>query len=212
MTNTIIKRFLLSLFLSFSCVVSAAESDDGWVTMFNGKNLDGWKISENPQSWKVENGAIIANGPRSHLFYVGDSRPFTNFIFRAQVMTRENSNGGIYFHTRFQETGWPKYGFEAQINNTFRKDHRKTASLYQVRDITDAPAKDNEWFDYEITVQGKRIVIKINDRVLVDYTEPEGAKPGSDFTRVIDQGTFALQAHDAGSTVLHRNLRVKRLP
>jgi hypothetical protein len=210
--KTLAIRCFLSLILILPGALSAADAQDGWISMFNGNNLDGWKISENPQSWKVENGAIIANGRRSHLFYVGDSRPFTNFIFRAQVMTRENSNGGIYFHTKFQEKGWPKYGFEAQINNTFRKDHRKTASLYQVRDITDAPAKDNEWFDYEITVQGKRIVIKIDGRVLVDYTEPDDAKPGNDFTRVLDHGTFALQAHDAGSTVLHRNLQVKRLP
>jgi hypothetical protein len=78
--------------------------------------------------------------------------------------------------------------------------------------VAEAPAKDNQWFRYHIIVNGKRITIRINDQTLVDYTEPEAKKPGNDFTRVLDQGTFALQAHDANSRVLYRNIQVKRLP
>ena len=54
-------------------------------------------------------------------------------------------------------------------------------------------------------------MIKVNDKVVVDYTEPEDATAGKDFTRKLDKGTFALQAHDPGSTVYFRNIRVKRL-
>ncbi|MCL6452722.1 MAG: DUF1080 domain-containing protein [Alicyclobacillus sp.] len=57
----------------------------------------------------------------------------------------------------------------------------------------------------------KNIVIKVNGKTVVDYTEPQGAQPGNDFTRVLDSGTFALQAHDPGSTVHFKNIRVKRL-
>jgi len=47
---------------------------------------------------------------------------------------------------------------------------------------------------------------------VVDYTEPEGKEAGRDFTRVLDSGTFALQAHDPESTVSYRKIKVRRLP
>lgn len=191
---------------------AADPSADGWVSMFDGKSLAGWKINENEESWKVEDGAIVANGRRSHLFYVADEKPFVNFEFQAEVMTKPNANSGIYFHTKYQDEGWVRQGIEAQINNSYRPDPLKTASLYKVKDITTAPAKDNTWFKYNIKVEGKRIIVKIDDKTVVDYTEPADAKPGAEFTRVLDKGTFCLQAHDPGSKVLFRNLKVRRLP
>ena len=135
-----------------------------------------------------------------------------NFEFKAEVMTTPGSNGGIYFHTRYQEDGWPKYGFEAQVNIS-HGDPKKTGSLYGIVDVADPPAKDNEWWTQHIIVKGKQIVIKINDKVVVDYTEPEDAKPTSDgFVRVLSKGTFAFQAHDPKSKVFFRNVQVKRLP
>lgn len=191
--------------------LAQAADEAGFKTIFDGKNLDGWKINESPESWTLKDGAVVAKGPRSHLFYVGDDKPFVNFELKVDVMTKENSNGGIYFHTKYQEEGWPKYGFEAQVNNSYNKDPRKTGSLYAVKDVLEAPAKDNEWFTEHIIVKGKHVVIKVNDKVVMDYTEPADAKAGSDFTRVVDSGTFALQAHDPGSIVHFKNIRVKRL-
>ena len=205
----------LSLLLTVTTATGAAEKDtakdkDGWVSLFDGKTMDGWKANENKDSWSVQDGALVCNGPRSHLFYVGNDKPFDDFEFRAEVMTKPGSNAGIYFHTKYQDTGWPKFGYEAQVNNT-HKDPKKTGSLYAVDNVTEAPAGDNEWFTQEIIVRGRRVVIKVNDKTLVDYTEPEGKKPGKDFTRVLDSGTFALQAHDPKSVVHFRKLRVRRL-
>ena len=183
--------------------------DDGWVELFNGKDLSGWKINENPESWSVKDGAIVVNGQRSHLFYDA-KEPFVNFELEAVIMTKENSNSGVYFHTQFQDGGWPKYGFEAQVNNTY-KDPQKTASLYGVVKQLEAPAKDDEWFTMNIRVEGKHVVVKINGAVVTDYTEADDAVAGTSFTRVVDKGTFALQGHDPGSTVLYKSLRVKRL-
>ena len=70
---------------------------------------------------------------------------------------------------------------------------------------------DNEWYTETVIVKGKKIIVKINDKVVVDYDEPADKKAGEDFTRKIDEGTFALQAHDPGSTVHFKNIRVKRL-
>ncbi|MEW4563378.1 DUF1080 domain-containing protein [Bremerella sp. JC770] len=195
--------------LMLSAVATAAEGE--WKSLMDGETFKGWKISENPESWKIEDGAFVAIGERSHLFYVGEDKPFKNFEFKAKVKTNKNSNGGIYFHTKFQDTGWPKYGFEAQVNNT-HGDPKKTGGIYSVKDVmNNSPAKDGEWFDYYIKVDGKHIVTKINGEVAADYTEPEDAQPGESFTRVLDKGTFALQAHDPGSTVWFKDIQVRRL-
>ncbi|HSB60672.1 MAG TPA: DUF1080 domain-containing protein [Vicinamibacteria bacterium] len=191
-----------------------ATADEGWVALFDGKSLEGWKASENPATFRVEDGRIVADGPRAHLFYAGpvQNHDFRNFEFKAEVMTTPGSNSGIYFHTEYEETGWPSKGYEVQVNNTHR-DPRKTGSLYAVQDVHEAPARDGEWFTEQVIVQGRRIVIKVNDKVLVDYTEPENpAREESMKGRVLSRGTFALQGHDPKSKVYYRNLMVKPLP
>ena len=191
--------------------VAEEKSDDGWITLFNGKDLTGWKANERPDQWKVVDGAIVVNGERSHLFYVGSdpNKPaeFENFDLKVELMTKPNANSGIYFHTKFQPDGWPAVGYECQVNNS-HGDPVRTASLYNTVKILKAPAKDNEWFTEEIIVEGKHILTKVNGETIVDYTEPEN-KAG---TVKLSKGTFALQANDPGSTVLYRSIKVKPLP
>jgi hypothetical protein len=187
------------------------ETEAGFVSLFDGKTMSGWKVNENPGSWKVEDGNLVCKGERAHLFYVGNDKPYKNFHFKAEVKTEPNSNAGIYFHTKYQDSGWPKYGFECQVNLSYNSDPRKTSSLYGVKDVLEPAAKDNEWYTQEIIVQGKKVTLKVNGKTMVEYIEPDDQKAGSDFTRKIDEGTFALQAHDPGSKVYFRNLRVKRL-
>ncbi|MEJ6524298.1 MAG: DUF1080 domain-containing protein, partial [Opitutales bacterium] len=74
------------------------------------------------------------------------------------------------------------------------------------------PANDDVWFNLYIKVEGKKVVTKINGKVMVEWEEPTDWKAGSSFERKLGQGTFALQGHDPESTVLFRNLFVKRLP
>ena len=198
--------------------VPAQEKDDGWKELWDGKTLEGWKASEHKDSWKIEDEAIVCHGERSHLFYVGDDKPFTNFELSVECMTTPGSNAGIYFHTKFQETGWPKFGQEVQVNVS-QGDPKKSGSLYGIVDVGNPPKngdpalKDDEWYTTYVKVEGKHVLIKVNDTVTVDYTEPEIKEAFSkDFERRIGKGTFALQAHDPGSKVYFRNLKVKRLP
>ena len=187
-------------------------AEDGFTTIFDGQSMKGWKASENTGSWSVVDGAIVCHGPRSHLFYVGDEKPFVNFELKCDVMTTPGSNAGIYFHTRFQEIGWPRYGYEAQVNVSHR-DPKKTGSLYGVVDVGNPPCRDNEWWTQHIMVNNRRVVIKVNGETVVDYTEPEGKQPFSEqFDRRLGSGTFALQAHDPESKVMFKNIQVKRLP
>lgn len=188
------------------------ETEEGFVSLFDGKSLEGWKkAEENPQSWQVEDGKLVCDGPRSHLFYVGDLAPFKSFHFKADVKTTPGSNSGIYFHTKYQPTDWPKYGYECQVNISHR-DPKKTSSLYGVENVADPGVEDNEWYTQEIIVRGRHIVLKVNGRTLVDFTEPNDQESFSDrFERRLGEGTFALQAHDPDSKVYFRNLRVKKL-
>ncbi len=189
--------------------------EDAWVSLFDGESLEGWKPNENPESVKVEDGTIVAGGgPRSHLFYVGpvEDHDFKNFEFRCEVMTKPNSNSGIFFHTEWVDTGRLNKGYEAQINAT-HEDPKKNGSLWIIEDVFESPVGDNEWFTYSVKVYGKRIVLKINGEVMVDYTEPEiPERPAGREGRVLDSGTFALQAHDPGSIVYFKDIEVKVLP
>ncbi|WP_390621141.1 3-keto-disaccharide hydrolase [Calycomorphotria hydatis] len=201
--------FMIVVLCCFS--LNAFADDSGWISLTDGKSFDGWKASENTDSWTMEDGAFVAHGPRSHLFYVGEHAPFKNFEFRCKVKTMPESNGGIYFHSKYQETGWPKYGYEAQVNAT-HKDPKKSGSLYAVENVDKAPHDDNEWFDYHIKVDGKHIVITVNGETTVDFTEESDRVAGKDFTRILDEGTFAFQCHDPISKVYFKDVEVKPLP
>ena len=195
--------------------VAQPAEEEGWISLFDGETLDGWQASENPASFTVEDGSIVVHGPRAHLFYVGDveNHTFKNFEFKADVMTTPGANSGIYFHTAYQDEGWPEKGYEAQVNNSYDSDPRRTGSLYGVDDVTEVPASDNEWFTEHIIVQGKNITIKVNDKTLVEYTEPDDlAREEGTVGRFLDSGTFAIQAHDPDSRVYYRNIMVKPLP
>ena len=99
-----------------------------------------------------------------------------------------------------------------QVNNT-HTDWRKTGSLYSIQDVKEIPAKDNEWFTEQITVQGKNVTIQVNDKVLVEYTEPDNVERPKDMAgRMISSGTFALQGHDPKSKVYYKDIMVKVLP
>jgi hypothetical protein len=189
---------------------------DGWYSLFNGKDLKGWKASEdNPDTFKVVDGEIVAHGKTCHLYYAGpvNNANFKNFEWKCEIMTKPHSNSGMYFHTKYQPSGFPKTGIECQIDNS-HSDPRRTASLYQLKDImNDSPAKDDEWFTQTVIVNGQKITVKINDKVVNEFTWPENFKrEGSFKDNVLGSGTFALQGHDPGSEVHFRKIMVKPLP
>lgn len=189
------------------------DEGDGWISIFDGATFNGWKVNENDATFSIQDGAIVANGERSHLFYDGEvaEHNFKNFEFKAQVMTLPNSNAGIYFHTVFQEEGWPSKGYEVQVNNT-HSDWRKTGGLYAIDDVKEPPTKDNEWFTQHIIVKGKNVEVRLNGETVVNYTEPDNVeRPEGMEDRLLDRGTFALQGHDPGSTVHFKDIMVKIL-
>ena len=207
--------------LAASPLLLCAESRDGWIELFDGHSLEGWKPSENKGSWKVVDGMLTANGPRSHLFYTGavHGADFRNFELAVVLTTQPECNSGIYFHSRYQETGFPEKGFEIQINNTARGDggyleRKKTGSLYGLRNMYKQLVPDQKPFEIRAAVRGKNVQIRLNGELLVDYVEPTPPviPAGGEKERFLDHGTFALQCHNDGSHVAYKSVRVRPLP
>ena len=205
------KKYAVLLCISLMPVLGAEK---GFTSLFNGKDLTGWKVNENPGSFSVKDGAIVAHGRHSHCFYVGDfhDHTFKDFELKVDVMTKPNSNGGVYIQTAYQEHGFPGKGFEIQVNNTYNVDPRKTGSIYEVKDNRDKVAEDNKWFTEDIIAKGNTITVKVDGKLVAEWTQPADWAGTKDFAdRRIGAGTVALQAHDPGSTVYYKNIRIKLL-
>jgi hypothetical protein len=208
------KTLLISCLSLCLSMIALGDEKDGWIPLFDGKSLDGWKANENPSTFSVKDGLLVVLGPRSHLFYDGPvkNHDFKNFELKAEILTKPGANSGVYFHTQFQDTGWPAKGYEIQVNNS-HTDPKRTAGVYGIQDNFTAPAKDDEWFTMEIKVEGKRIITKVNGKVISDYTEEENAKREGQFKqRLLDHGTIAIQGHDPKSEVHYKSIAIKPLP
>lgn len=199
-----------------SCVflLPVSSKADEWVSLFDGKTTAGWKANEKPESFTIENGELKFKGGMAHLFCEKEGfADLKNFEFKAEVKTLPGANSGVFFHTENRGPGGLKKGYEAQINTSFVKDPRKTGSLVDVKDLDKSPTADNEWFEFHLVVSGKRIVVNINGKPVVDYTEEDKPirKKGRE-ERILSHGPIALQAHDPDSTTYFRNIQIKKLP
>ncbi|SDL96194.1 protein of unknown function [Catalinimonas alkaloidigena] len=190
---------------------TTATAEAEWIPLFDGTSLAGWKVNEHPATFTVEDGSIVAHGERAHLFYDGPvmDHTFKNFELKAEVMTTPGSNSGVYFHTQYQDEGWPSNGYEVQVNNS-HPDPRRTASLYAIDDVAEPASPDNQWFTLYIKVDGTHIVTEVDGKPMVDYTQPDSVDTTTG--RGLAQGTFALQGHDPESKVYFRSVMVRPLP
>jgi len=187
-----------------------SHKQNEWISLFDGKTLAGWKATENVESFQVKDGAIVVDGDRSHLFYTGDiaGHEFKNFELKLKIYTFPEANSGVYFHTKYQEKGFPGRGYEVQVNNS-HTDRIRTASLYNIKNVYEKHASDHEWFEMHIKVVDKHVQVKVDGELVVEYTEiQEGGK--KDHTdRFPPTGTFALQAHDPNSKIMYKDIMVR---
>jgi 3-keto-disaccharide hydrolase len=171
---------------------------DGWISMFDGKTLTGWKANENPESWKAVDGAIVGDGERSHLFWM--ERECENCEFRAEVKLNHSGNSGMYVRAAFGP-GFPK-GYETQVENT-SPDPQKTGSLYGICKVTEQLVQDDTWWTQDVTIKGNHVTVKINGKTVTDCDDPQAR-----YTK----GYLVLQQHNKGSVVMYRNLMMRPLP
>ena len=202
-------------------------TEAGWRELFNGKDLTGWRANADPGAFVVVDGAIKAHAThpsnRGHLFFVGQRsdglESFKNFELEAVVRGEPRSNSGIFFHTDMETRDGVlhlKNGYEVQLNSS-NTEKRKTGSLYDVVDFDQSLVNETNWFTVNIRVQNQRIVVQINGKTAVDYTEPPDVvaqRSPERKGRVLrpDGGAIALQAHDDKSTFYFKTVRVRPLP
>jgi len=187
---------------------------EGWVSIFNGENLEGWRSNQSPAAFRAENGMIVGDGGRDHLYFM---ERLTNFELKLDISINNDGNSGVYVKSQWQENAWPTTGFEIQVNSS-HGDRQKTGSLYNIVRIYEAPHADDEWFTMHIICRGDELSVLINDKLLYTYMEPPGVRRG-DATpiteankRISQSGYIALQQHHQGSIVKYRNIFVKKLP
>jgi len=181
-------------------VVGLAPKNDGWVQIFNGKDLAGWTSDgAGAGNWSVVDGAITCTGPMSYLYTNRDD--FGNFHLRAQVKVNADGNSGIYFRA-----GNPVVvigDYEAQITNNPSQDH-KTGSLYGLVQVNDIVVPPETWFTYEIIARGKQIRLLVNGKETASYTE---VRPDRRAT-----GNIVLQHYSPQTQVYFRKFEIKELP
>jgi len=178
--------------------------ETGWVSLFDGESLAGWKVNEHADEelWYVEDGILIGEGPRSHIFTERDD--FGDFEVRARVKISDGGNSGLYVRTAYADSGWPE-GYEAQINSSFA-DPQKTGSLYDLSPIKVHLVPPDTWFDYRVRCQdadgGVRIRIWVNGILMTDHVDRE---------RKHGKGRIAFQQHHDGSVLEIRSVEVREL-
>ena len=199
------KLILATVFVAFLSS-NALTQDAEWISLFDGKTLDGWEKVGNEESvWEVKEGAISGSGQASML--VTTKGPYKNFRYRAEIKINDGGNSGLYFRT----TAKPGFmdGYEAQIDSTHR-DPIRTGSLYGFCHVYQQHVKPDTWFTYEIEVRDDvwrnrkmtRIKVTVDGNELYEYL---------DFAQTFKEGHFAFQQHDPGSKVDIRKVEVLTL-
>ena len=200
-----------------TAVAFASEGESGWIDLFDGRTLAGWKAAEAADAFRVSDGAIIADGPPGCLYYVGTEREpaaLDQFELRAEVLTHPAAAASLHFHTGYQPQGMPQQGFEVVLRNSLPSSQRRplplSGSLLGIRNVFVPSAEDLKWFSLIVRVSGGRVQITVDDKLVVDYVQPanwhECGLPQ------LRSGTLALRCHGPKNKVLLRNLRVRKLP
>lgn len=165
-----------------------------WRSLFNGKNLDGWKEIGN-EKWLVVDGAIYGEGVTEEYGYLATEKEYTDFQLFLRFRCEAEGNSGVYFHTAFKPgTATVTQGRQIEID---RAVGNHTGGVYGDGKgwlVWPAPhlepiVRPDDWNEMLIRVEGNRYVTVLNGVPMIDFTQPS---PGS------DRGAIALQLHSGG--------------
>jgi hypothetical protein len=188
-------------------------------SLFDGKNLDGWKVNAADPKRMVSKWDVTKDGELSLKTGPGDlvsEKEFDNFVLQIECKTLGDSlNSGVFFRCI---PGQYQNGYEAQIHNGFiDKDRTKpkdfgTGAIYRRIPARKVVANDNEWFTMTVVADGKHIATWVNGYQTVDWTDDrkENENPRNGYRAA--KGPLSLQGHDPTTNLLFRNIRIAELP
>jgi uncharacterized protein (TIGR03067 family) len=185
--------------------------DEGWVSLFNGKNLDGWKThTDQPGDWNVKNGLLIGTGGLGYLFT--ERGDYANFHLRARVKLNAGGDSGILFRSQLGPLisyfgGKAPPGYEAQICHDASQE--RTGSLYLVQEgepehlAREARQRiqPDQWFTLEVIADGPRLTTKVN-----------GEQATSVRNDAFARGHIVLQTWTEETVVHFEKIEIKELP
>ena len=196
------KKINILLTATLLLLLSVAEAKPKWISLFNGKNLDGWFI-RGKATWKVEDGVLVGEGGMGHIY---SNATCTNFEFKGMFRISEQgakSNSGLYFRANApadNPDGFPR-GYEAQICNN---QDAYTGWLWKpgtpTGKATTLLTKDGAWFEYRIKAEGTHIRFWINGKPVMTYDDDE-----------YKEGHFAIQGHNPGMKIEAKKLYYRAL-
>jgi hypothetical protein len=223
-------KSLLASLLLVALATRVVAAEDGFRTLFNGKDLNGW--DGNPELWKVENGSIVGTttGP-DHLAYnqflIWRGGTVKNFELRVTARQSGNNSGIQYRSKELPEVGkWSIGGYQCDIhptpeNNAMLYDERGRGIVAKNgQSIIIAPNGDKfltaertpvevnvaEWNEYTVIAQGNKLTHKINGQVTVEVIDHQTAE------RELE-GLLALQIHRGPAMKVEiKDVRLKVLP
>jgi hypothetical protein len=209
-----IVRWVFVLFAAVGGIARAGEGGDGFVSLFDGKSLEGWtRFGGKAEAWGVDDGLLDSRGEGGG--WLGTVKTYGDFTLRLEFRLTPESNSGVYLRAPGDTSHISRTGMEIQLldetHPRYRdiKDWQRTGAIYHVAAPRPGHLKPaGEWNEMEITARGPRVVIRLNGAVVVDDrldNHPELATEHQGLKRT--EGHVGLQSHNG--RVEFRNLRIK---
>jgi hypothetical protein len=189
---------LLALGLGLTIAAPKASSQQsGWVTLFDGNNLDNWN-QVGDSNWHLVDSAVVADKKGKDAGYLVSKKSYKNFIVRVEFWPSDDANSGIYFRCLNPTKITDRTCYEANIFDQRPDPSYGTGAITRYVEINPMPKAGGKWNTYEITVKGRDITVMLNGK------ETARLRNG-----MFDQGPIVLQ-HGAG-TIKFRKVQIKPL-
>ena len=185
----------------------ARGAEEGFVSLFNGEDLNGW--DGDPFLWKAENGMIVGRSPGiGYNDFLTTANEYRDFVLRFEIHLLDDvGNSGVQVRSRRVPGSMEMSGYQADVGpswwGSLYDESRRRVTLAKPSEATVRRAlKPDAWNEYEVQAIGKRIVLKLNGTVTVDYTEDDDA--------IEQTGLIGLQVHSGPPLeVRFRNIRIQ---
>jgi len=184
--------------LAGSLAPKAVSQEAGWVTLFDGKSLDGWdQVGES--NWRVEDGAIVVDKMAGkEPGYLVSKKPYKNFIVRVEFWPSDDANSGIYFRCLDLKKITDRTCYEANVFDQRPDPSYGTGAITRYVEVSSMPKTGGKWNTYEVTANGRDITVVLNGQTTAKLRNG-----------MFDEGPIALQ-HGAGA-IKFRKVEVKPL-